>query len=155
MTQNPVPAQTSSANPSKKPVKNKNRVANQAAVAQISELYPNVFNRDAVKPLKIGIQEDLLADEKLSKGKVKRALASYVRAPQYYKSLLAGADRVGLDGAAAGQVTEAEAEHAKAMLKQMREQRQQRIQADKEQVKEQVKQERINDKLAELLARNS
>ncbi|MEH6651278.1 MAG: ProQ/FinO family protein [Motiliproteus sp.] len=141
---------TPSSAPTKKPAKSKNRAANQAAVAQISELYPNVFNRDAVKPLKIGIQEELLADEKLSKGKIKRALASYVRAPQYYKSLKTGAARIGLNGEEAGQVTEQEAEHAKKMLKEMREKRQQRIQVEKEQANS----ERINDKLAQLLSKN-
>lgn len=134
-----------------KPAKNKNRAANQAAVARICELYPQAFNRDAVKPLKIGIQEDLLADEKLAKGKIKRALASYVRSPMYYKSLVSGADRVDLSGAAAGQVTEQEAEHAKAMLKKQREQRQERIQEQKKQVKQERVQERISDKLAQLV----
>ncbi len=148
MTQNQSQAQPASS--TKKPAKNKNRAANQAAVAQISELYPNVFNRNAVKPLKIGIQEELLADEKLSKGKIKRALASYVRAPQYYKSLVAGVDRIDLNGEAAGQVTEQEAEHAKAMLKNLREKRQQRVQAEKEQANS----ARINDKLALLVGKN-
>ncbi|WP_421863905.1 ProQ/FINO family protein [Motiliproteus sp.] len=131
--------------------RNKNRAANQAAVAQISELYPETFNREAVKPLKIGIQEDLLADAKLSKGKIKRALASYVRSPLYYKSLVAGADRVDLAGEAAGKVTEQEAEHAKSMLKKAREQRQQRAQEQKKQ----AKQTRINDKLAQLVSKHS
>lgn len=148
MTQNQQSAPSSV--PAKKPAKSKNRAANQAAVAQISELYPNVFNRNAVKPLKIGIQEELLADEKLSKGKIKRALASYVRAPQYYKSLQPGADRIDLSGEAAGKVTEQEAEHAKKMLKEMRDKRQQRIQEEKEQQNS----ARINDKLALLLNKN-
>lgn len=147
--------------PSVKPAKNKNRAANQAAVALITELYPNTFNRDAVKPLKIGIQEDLLAEQKIPPGKIKRALASYVRAPQYYKSLVADADRVDLKGEPAGKVSEEEAEHAKAMLKKMRERRQQLVQDEKKRVqqhKQQIRQEqkqakdvRINDKLSQLL----
>ncbi|MFT6915972.1 MAG: ProP effector [Motiliproteus sp.] len=147
--------------PSAKPAKNKNRAANQAAVALITEFYPSTFNRDAVKPLKIGIQEDLLAEEKIPPGKIKRALASYVRAPQYYKSLVADADRVDLKGEPAGKVSEEEAEHAKAMLKKMREQRQQqvkeeklRIQKDKQRLQQEQKQEkevRITDKLSQLL----
>lgn len=150
MTQNQPQTSDQSAAPVNKPAKNKNRAANQAAVAQISELYPKVFNRNAVKPLKIGIQEELLADDKLSKGKIKRALASYVRAPQYYKSLVAGADRIDLQGEANGQVSEQEAEHAKAMLKNIREKRQQRIQAEKEQANA----VRINDKLAQLMGKH-
>lgn len=148
MTQN---QSGNTANSAAKPAKNKNRAANQAAIAQISELYPNTFNREAVKPLKIGIQEDLLTDEKLAKGKIKRALASYVRAAAYYKSLVEGADRVDLAGEPSGKVTAAEAEHAKAMLKQQREKRQQRFQEQKQQAKD----ERINDKLAQLVSRHS
>ncbi|MEH6471712.1 MAG: ProQ/FinO family protein [Halopseudomonas sp.] len=144
--------------PPVKPAKNKNRAANQAAVALISELYPKAFNRDAVKPLKIGIQEDLVAEEKLPQGKIKRALASYVRAPQYYKSLVVDADRVDLNGEAAGKVTEQEAEHAKAMLKKLREQRQQRVKEEKQQIqkeKQLVKDSRINDKLTQLMNKHS
>lgn len=107
--------------------RNKNRVANQAAVTLMCETYPKAFDRDNVRPLKIGIQEDILADEKVSKTKAKRALASYVRSPQYHKSLVAGADRVDLNGEPAGTVTEQEAEHAQTMLKQMRERRNERI----------------------------
>ena len=140
--------QNQNGTPAKSPSsKSKNRAANQAAIAQISELYPNTFNREAVKPLKIGIQEDLLVEEKLSKGKIKRALASYVRAPAYYKSLVEGAERVDLKGEPAGIVTAQEAEHAKKMLKQQRDQRQQRIAQEKQNAKE----ERLNNKLAQLI----
>ncbi|WP_315983100.1 ProQ/FinO family protein [Aliamphritea spongicola] len=100
-----------SAAPSKS--KNKNRAANQAALQLICELYPQVFNRKNVRPLKIGIQEDLIADEKLAKNKIKRALASYVRSPHYFRSLQEGADRIDLSGESAGTVTASEAEHAK------------------------------------------
>ncbi|MEH6822876.1 MAG: ProQ/FinO family protein [Motiliproteus sp.] len=158
--------------PSVKPSKNKNRVANQAAVALISELYPDTFNRDAVKPLKIGIQEDLLAEQKLPQGKIKRALASYVRAPQYYKSLVTDADRVDLKGEPAGKVSEEEAAHAQAMLKKIREQRQVRAEDERLRIREEkqrqhkerieakaaraeAKTERINDKLSQLLNKHS
>lgn len=107
--------------------RSKNRVANQAAVTLMCETYPKAFDRENVRPLKIGIQEDILADEKVSKTKAKRALASYVRSPQYHKSLVAGAARVDLNGEPAGTVTEQEADHAQTMLKQMRERRNERI----------------------------
>lgn len=139
----------------KKPAsKNKNRNANIAAITLMCETYPKAFNRDNVRPLKIGIQEELLADEKISKGKIKRALASYVRAPAYYRSLQAGAQRVDLNGEDAGAVTEQEAEHAQAMLKKIREERNARIkeqkQAERKQRQDQ-KEERMNAKLAQLL----
>ncbi|WP_207063901.1 ProQ/FINO family protein [Motiliproteus sp. SC1-56] len=138
--------------------RNKNRAANQAAISQISELYPRTFDREAVKPLKIGIQDDLVADGKLPQGKIKRALASYVRSPLYYKALQAGAVRIDLNGEAAGEVTEEQAEHARAMLEKIREEKKARAQAAREQAKaerEKAKEARFNDKLSQLLSKNS
>ncbi len=131
--------------------KSKNRSANQAAVALVSETYPLAFDRKNVRPLKIGIQEDILADAKLPKGKVKRALASYVRSGHYLRSLQPGAERVDLAGQPAGLVTDQEAEHAKSLLKKMRQDREQRQQAEKEQ-QEQL---RINEKLEQLLKKGA
>lgn len=137
--------------------KSKNRNANIAAIGLICETYPKTFNRETVRPLKIGIQEELLADEKMSKGKIKRALASYVRAPAYYRSLQAGAQRVDLQGEDAGEVTEQEAEHAKAMLKKIRDDRAARVKEEKKAERERIqnqKQERISAKLDQLITRN-
>lgn len=131
--------------------KAKNRAANQAALKQLMEAYPSVFNRDNVRPLKIGIQEDLVADEKLAKNKIKRALASYVRAPQYFKALQVDADRVDLQGESAGKVTESEAAHAKEQLKAFQQRRRERIRDQEKQRREDEKQERFNNKLEMLL----
>ncbi len=130
--------------------KSKNRAANQAALQLICETYPQVFNRNNVRPLKIGMQEDLIADEKLAKNKIKRALASYVRSPHYFRSLQAGADRIDLNGNAAGTVTESEAEYAKQQLKEINKRRQQSVREKK--VKE--RETRLNSKLEQLLGKH-
>lgn len=135
----------------------KNRAANQAALQMLFDTYPEVFNRDNVRPLKIGIQEDLIADEKLARNRIKRALASYVRNPHYLRSLQAGVERVGLDGAAAGTVTAEEAAHAEEKLKQIREQRRERQKDERAKQKKaaaDVKEQRINKKLDMLLQLN-
>ncbi|HEY5718566.1 MAG TPA: ProQ/FinO family protein [Motiliproteus sp.] len=131
--------------------KSKNRSANQAAIALIAETYPLAFSRDSVKPLKIGIQEDLVSDGKLAAGKIKRALASYVRSPLYYKSMQEGAERVDLEGKPAGLVTAEEAAHAKEMLKKIRQQRREQQLQQEKQAAEQQRQERLNSKLALLV----
>jgi len=131
--------------------KSKNRSANQAAIALIADTYPKAFSRDKVRPLKIGIQEDLVADGKLPAGKIKRALASYVRSPLYYKSMQLGAERVDLQGNAAGVVSELEAAHAKEMLKKIRQQRRDRQQQQLQQQEEKQRQERLSNKLAQLV----
>jgi len=127
--------------------KSKNRAANQAALQLICETYPEVFNRDNVRPLKIGIQEELIADEKLAKNKIKRALASYVRSPYYFRSLKEGADRIGLDGQPSGTVSESEAEHAKQQLKEINKRRQQ----NQRQQKVKQREDRISNKLEMLV----
>lgn len=128
----------------------KNRAANQAALQLLCDTYPDVFNRDNVRPLKIGIQEDLVADEKVAKNKIKRALASYVRSPYYFRSLQEGADRIGLDGEASGAVSASEAEHAKQQLKEINKRRQQRIRDDKAKQRD----ERMSNKLEQLLTKH-
>jgi ProP effector len=136
----------------------KNRAANQAALQQLFDAYPDVFSRDNVRPLKIGIQEDLIADEKLARNRIKRALASYVRNPHYLRSLVAGADRVGLDGQPAGQVSEEEAAHAQAKLDEMRKQRRERQKQERDAARQQAQaaqEKRLNRKLDKLLQLNN
>jgi len=135
----------------------KNRAANQAALQQLCEAYPEVFNRDNVRPLKIGIQEDLIADEKLARNRIKRALASYVRNPAYLKALVVGAERVGIDGQASGSVTEEEAAHATEKLDQIKQERRERQKQERQQARqraEQEKEERLSNKLDQLLELN-
>lgn len=144
---------TETADKSKTRTRSKNRAANQAALQLLCDAYPEVFNRENMRPLKIGIQEDLIADEKLAKNKIKRALASYVRSPYYFRSLKEGADRIGLDGQASGAVTESEAEHAKLQLKEINKLRQQKQQEEKAKQKVKEKDERLNNKLEMLLTK--
>jgi len=127
--------------------KSKNRAANMAALQQLMEAYPKTFDRKNVRPLKIGIQEDLVADEKVAKNKIKRALASYVRALNYYRSLREGAERIDINGEAAGVVTKEESEHAKQKLKEINKARQEKRQ-------EQEREERLSMKLEMLVNRS-
>ncbi len=96
--------------------KAKSRAANRAAVQLLCETYPQTFSIAEPKPLKIGIQEELIADGKLSQNKIKRGLASYVRAYAYLRSQKDGAERVNLLGEADGAVTADEAAHAASKL---------------------------------------
>jgi ProP effector len=96
--------------------KAKSRAANRAAVQLLCENYPQTFSVSEPKPLKIGIQEDLVADGKISQNKIKRGLASYVRIYAYLRAQSEGAARVDLLGEEAGQVTAGEAAHAASKL---------------------------------------
>lgn len=135
--------------------RSKNRAANQAALEQLIEAYPLAFSRENVRPLKIGIQEDLIADEKLARNRIKRALATYVRSLAYLRSVQEGVDRVGLKGDASGTVTAGEAEHAQGRIKEIQAQRRERQKQEREQEQQQRKQEkeqRLNRKLEALVS---
>jgi len=110
-----APATSSESNAAERK-KAKSRAANRAAVELLCETYPQTFAFAKPKPLKIGIQEDLVADGKLSQTKIKRGLASYVRAFGYLKSQTDGAARINLAGEAEGAVTSGEAAHAASKL---------------------------------------
>lgn len=131
---------------------NKNRQANLAAMDLLREQYPEVFSKESPRPLKIGIQEDLVADEKVSKNKIKRALATYVRSYQYLKSFVEGADRVDLQGKPAGKVTADEAAYAAGKLQVMQDARKARIKEQQKEKKLQEKEQRITSKLDQLLS---
>ena len=126
--------------------KSKNRAANMAALQQLMDAYPKTFDRTNVRPLKIGIQEDLVADEKVAKNKIKRALASYVRSLNYYRSLREGAERIDINGEAAGTVTKEESDYARDKLKEINKARQ-------EKRKEQEREERMSMKLEMLVTK--
>ena len=126
--------------------KSKNRAANMAALQQLMEAYPKTFDRKNVRPLKIGIQEDLIADEKVAKNKIKRALASYVRSLNYFRSLREGVERIDIAGEASGTVTKEESDHAKQKLKEINKARQEKRQQEE-------REDRMSKKLEMLVGR--
>jgi len=133
--------------------KAKNRAGNQAALAMLIETYPQAFSRTNIRPLKIGIQDDLVADEKIAKNKIKRALASYVRSPNYFRAMKLDADRIDLKGESSGKVTETEAEYAKTQLKEFHQRRRENQRVQEKEKKDQEKQERMSNKLEMLLTK--
>ncbi|MDC8803602.1 ProQ/FINO family protein [Halomonas pacifica] len=88
----------------------------QALLAQWYRRYPQAFFKGHTRPLKVGIHEELLVREPWPEKLVRRALACYVHLPRYLKAVRAGAQRVGLDGERAGEVTEGEARYAHRQL---------------------------------------
>ncbi|KAA0875947.1 DNA competence protein [Nitrincola tapanii] len=134
--------------------RSKNRAANLAALQLLQDAYPQVFAAQPVRALKIGIQEDLIADAKVAKNKIKRALASFVRSPNYLRSLQAGAARVDLQGQEVGEVTAEEAEHARQQLREMHKLRKQRQKEQEQEALRREKEERMNAKLDQLLTLN-
>ena len=117
------------------------------------EIYPAAFSRNNIRPLKIGIQDDLIADEKVAKNKIKRALASYVRSPNYFRAMKLDSDRIDLKGESSGKVTESEAEYAKTQLKEFHQRRRDNQRLQEKEKKDQEKQQRMSDKLELLIGK--
>jgi ProP effector len=92
-------------------------MANSTVKATIAELvaqFPKAFTLDSagVRPLKLGIRDDLYGLSAISHRRIVAALARYCKSPTYLKATTEGAARVDLAGEAAGTVTATEAQHA-------------------------------------------
>lgn len=89
----------------------------------LSQQFPNCFSIEGVaKPLKIGIFQELairLSDnDSLSKTKLRTALRAYTISWRYLYSIKEGQMRVDLDGNPGEVITQQQAEHALAQLKE-------------------------------------
>ncbi|CUS49019.1 MAG: ProP effector [Idiomarinaceae bacterium HL-53] len=89
----------------------------KAVIAYLADKFPLCFTlKGDVKPLKIGIFDDLAArladDDKVSKTRIRVALRQYTNSWRYLRSVKEGVDRVGLDGETAGKVEADHEQHA-------------------------------------------
>jgi sRNA-binding protein len=92
-----------------------------ATLAELATAFPAAFTPgpNMVRPLKLGIRDDLYAQTDISHRRITAALRLYCKAPSYLEACNAGALRVDLAGQPAGTVTDAEAEHAAAALAEL------------------------------------
>lgn len=86
-------------------------------IGKLQKRFPLAFPKNPApkKPLKVGIFEDLMkhAEElQLSERELRAAIKVWCRGNRYWTSLAEGAPRVDLTGAAAGEVTSADAARA-------------------------------------------
>ncbi|EFD0038407.1 TPA: ProQ/FINO family protein [Escherichia coli] len=110
---------------------------NRRRVNRLIELWPDLFNREAPKPLKVGIFDDMMQDiatrgMKFGPGTLRAALASYAQCPRYYRALIAGGARYDLKGQPCGEVTPQEQQDAETRLMALNERRKRQRQAAKE-----------------------
>ncbi|EOA7764674.1 ProQ/FINO family protein [Escherichia coli] len=110
---------------------------NRRRVNRLIELWPDLFNREAPKPLKVGIFDDLMQDiatrgMKFGPGTLRAALASYAQCPRYYRALIAGGARYDLKGQPCGEVRPQEQQDAETRLMALNERRKRQRQAAKE-----------------------
>jgi ProP effector len=90
----------------------------ETTIAELVLVFPAAFTRDpaSVRPLEVGIKDDVYARCDTSHRGITAALRSYCNSVDYLKASTQGAVRVDLVGQPAGIVTEAEARHAMKAL---------------------------------------
>jgi ProP effector len=91
--------------------------AQRALLKRLIAQYPRCFIPDGERrrPLKVGLAEDILAaNPEIDQRNLSYAIGLYVNNFAYESAVTEGADRVGLDGATAGVVTQLDVEHARA-----------------------------------------
>ncbi|OSM05509.1 ProQ activator of osmoprotectant transporter ProP superfamily [Escherichia marmotae] len=110
---------------------------NRRRVNRLTELWPDLFSREAPKPLKVGIFDDLMQDLAVrglafGPGALRATLASYAQSPRYYRALVAGGARYDLKGQPCGEVTPQEQQDAETRLMALNEKRKRQRRAAKE-----------------------
>ena len=112
------------------------RTSTKEIITYLSEKYPLCFSlKGEVKPLKIGIFQDLAAnlsdDETVSKTRLRQALRHYTSSWRYLKAIKVGAFRVDMNGEQVAEVDEEQAQYAKKTLKESQEKFGNKINKDK------------------------
>ena len=101
------------------------KTARRARIAAIIELlsdrFPQTFDRNGPRPLKVGVYAEVLAalGDAVQPRDLQSALRAYTSNARYLRALSAGACRVGLDGNPAGTVTPEDEAVAKARLAEL------------------------------------
>jgi sRNA-binding protein len=90
----------------------------EATIAELAKVFPTAFTLDSslVRPLKLGIKNDIYARSDMSHRRITTALRAYCRSADYLTACAEGAVRVDLAGERAGSVTGSEAAHAAQAL---------------------------------------
>ena len=102
------------------------RINTKDIITYLTEKFPQCFSvKGAVKPLKIGIFQDLAekleGDETVSKTRLRQALRHYTSSWRYLKAIKVGASRVDIDGVEVAEIDEEQANYASKTLKESQE----------------------------------
>src|SRR5579872_2470446 len=87
----------------------------EATIEELAVAFPAAFTLDPtrVRPLKLGIRQDLFAQCQISHRRLTAALMLYCNSADYRAAHTEGAERIDLAGNPVGTVTAAEAESAR------------------------------------------
>ena len=90
----------------------------ETAIGELAAAFPAAFTLDPrlVRPVKLGIKDDIYAQSAVSRRRITAALRSYCNSVHYLRASTEGAVRIDLTGEPAGTVTATEARHATERL---------------------------------------
>jgi sRNA-binding protein len=90
----------------------------ETAIAELVAAFPAAFTLDPtlVRPVKLGIKDDIYVQSAVSRRRITAALRSYCNSLDYLRASMEGAVRIDLTGEPAGTVTATEARHATERL---------------------------------------
>jgi sRNA-binding protein len=90
----------------------------ETAITELVVAFPAAFTLDPtlVRPVKLGIKDDIYAQSAISRRRIKAALRSYCNSVHYLRASTEGAMRIDLTGEPAGTVTATEGRHATERL---------------------------------------
>ncbi|ECH9301624.1 proQ/FINO family protein [Salmonella enterica subsp. enterica] len=100
---------------------NRRQWKNFKHMRRVLAFWPELFDLDNPKPLKVGVLDDLIQDISvrnlaIGAGVLKAAIASYTRRIRYQKALAAGGARHDLSGQPCGEITPEQQQEAAAAL---------------------------------------
>ncbi|MGB6976110.1 MAG: ProQ/FINO family protein [Gammaproteobacteria bacterium] len=91
----------------------------QTLLAWLEEKYPNCFNSQAKKPLKIGIHKELhRLHPEVSHRSLTRTLRAYIRSQDYYEAVLKEKKRYDLEGKPCETIRKGDKSQAKVLLEE-------------------------------------
>ncbi|EAU4679990.1 proQ/FINO family protein [Salmonella enterica] len=101
---------------------NRRQWKNFKHMRRVLALWPELFNLDNPKPLRVGVLDDLMQDISarnltIGAGVLKAAITSYTRRIRYKKALAAGGARYDLNGQPCGEITPEQQQEAADALK--------------------------------------
>jgi len=97
-----------------------NELAKKLIDTELQQYYPNCFNKEDIKPLKVGIRDDIRAEHpEINKRAIKSALKAYCSNKAYLDKIKVGNKRINLAGEEIEVITEAGEQYAKDKLKKM------------------------------------
>lgn len=94
-----------------------------SALHWLCSAYPDCFNKQAPKPLKLKIEKEVFAifpeDLPFARHHVRKAIARYTNHSKYLEALIAASYRIGINGEQAEEILDAHKDFAKQRLEQL------------------------------------